>query len=110
MQNQIRQIFSLRTLWYLAFAATFSFLIPIIYESMNATDVTEIEFILFGFNALFAVLVGLAAGKLNHSIIFVLFFPVMFALTYSLFFDSYVHYFTYVYLILTLLAYGVTKD
>lgn len=109
MQKHLRQLLSLRSLWYLCFAATFCFIVPIIYETLNATDITEIGFILFGFDAIFAVVVGLVIGKLNHSIFFTLFFPLMFLLTYGLFFDSYVRYFGYIYLVLTILAFGVTK-
>ncbi|KRM63066.1 hypothetical protein FC14_GL001052 [Ligilactobacillus agilis DSM 20509] len=55
------------------------------------------------------MVVGLIIGKLDHSIFFTLFFPLMFLLTYGLFFDSYVRYFGYIYLVLTILAFGITK-
>lgn len=109
MQKHFRQLLSLRTLWYLAFAAAFCFVVPIIYETLNATDTMEIGFVLFGFDAIFAVAIGLIIGRLDHSIFFTLFFPIMFLLSYGFFFDGYVRYFGYIYLILTVLAFGVTK-
>lgn len=109
----LKQLFSLQAIWYLAFAAFFSYVVPIIFAVAGTNDVLRIEFILFLIDVAYAVLVGIIIGKKDQTIIFTIFFPLLFQISYSSFFggfSSYVRYFGPVYLLMTLLAYGASKD
>lgn len=107
---QIKQLFSLKTVWYLAFALFFSMVLPIIAVTLDCDEVTKIGWLLFGINSVYAVLSGLIAGKAEHTVFFLIFFPVIYMLSFRLFFESYAVYFVIPYIIFSLLAYGVTKD
>ena len=87
-----------RIIWYLAIATAFAF------------DVHRIGIILFGIYAVYAVVVGLYAGKSNEHFWVLLFFPILYLIGYRFFFDGYARYFTVVYLGLSFAAYGITKD
>lgn len=98
-----------KILWYLVFAAIFAFIIPIIFQILNASDVTKIEFIIFGFDMIFSVLIGLYAGSHHDSWIPLLFFPVMFFVTAKSFFLGPLRFIAVIYLAASLLAYGAKK-
>lgn len=98
-----------KILGYLVLAAIFSFIIPIIFQLFNASDVVKIGFIIFGFDIIFAVLTGLYAGSKKDSWIFLLFFPLMFLISAKSFFISPLKYISIIYLAASLLAYGIKK-
>ncbi|MFJ6975544.1 MAG: hypothetical protein ACIRZ1_07375 [Ligilactobacillus ruminis] len=95
-----------RIVWYLAIATAFAFVVPILFT----TDVHRIGIILFGIYVVYAVVVGLYAGKSNEHFWVLLFFPILYLIGYRFFFDGYARYFTVVYLGLSFAAYGITKD
>lgn len=55
-----------RIIWYLAIATAFAFVVPILFTYLNTTDVHRIGIILFGIYVVYAVVVGLYAGKSNE--------------------------------------------
>jgi hypothetical protein len=105
-----KELLSLKTIWYLAFAALFAFVVPIIFVTLQIDDTIKIGCILFGINVFYSVIVGLYAGKQQHMWIFLLLFPIVYFIAYRYFFDGYARYFALVYLCLTYLSYGITKD
>ena len=105
-----KELLSLKTLWYLVIAALFAFVIPIIFVTLQIDDTIKIGCILFGINVVYSVILGLYAGKQKHFWVFLLIFPLVYFIAYRYFFDGYARYFTLVYLCLTYLSYGVTKD
>ena len=113
MNLELKQLLSLRTIWYLAFGAFFAYVVPILFSLSDVNEVIRIEFILFIINVIYAVVTGVIAGKARHSIIFTLIFPALYQVSYTSFFVSfsaYVKYFGIVYLVMTLLAYGANRD
>ena len=107
---QIKQLFSLKTLWYLAFAAFFAYVLPITAVSLHLSDLAKVGYILFGADALYAIFSGLFIGKSNHSWLFLLFFPILYLFGVHFFFDFYSNFFVLVYLLFSFLAYGTAKD
>ena len=99
-----------RIVWYLAIATAFAFVVPSLFTYLNTTDVHRIGIILFGIYVVYAVVVGLYAGKSNEHFWVLLFFPILYLIGYRFFFDGYARYFTVVYLGLSFAAYGITKD
>ena len=65
-----------RIIWYLAIATAFAFVVPILFTYLNTTDVHRIGIILFGIYVVYAVVVGLYAGKSNEHFWVLLFFPI----------------------------------
>ena len=104
-----KKTFIIRMLWYLVAAAIFALIIPIIFNVCKANDVTKIGFVMFGFDMIFSVLVGLYAGKNDDSWIPLLFFPILFVITAGgVFFGGFMGV-AVIYLAASLLAYGITK-
>lgn len=101
--------FIIRMLWYLVAASIFALIIPIIFSVCKANDVTKIGFIMFGFDMIFSVLVGLFAGRSGDSWIPLLFFPILFMITAGSFFMGALRIIALVYFAASLLAYGITK-
>ena len=85
-----------RIIWYLAIATAFAFVVPILFTYLNTTDVHRIGIILFGIYVVYAVVVGLYAGKSNEHFWVLLFFPILYLIGYRFFFDGYARYFTVV--------------
>lgn len=102
--------FIIRMLWYLVAASFFALIVPIIFTVCKANDVTKIGFIMFGFDMVFSVLVGLFAGRSNDTWIPLLFFPILFTITAGSFFMGAMRIVAVVYLAASLLAYGITKN
>ena len=70
-----------RIIWYLAIATAFAFVVPILFTYLNTTDVHRIGIILFGIYVVYAVVVGLYAGKSNEHFWVLLFFPILVGFT-----------------------------
>lgn len=104
-----KKTFIIRMLWYLVAAAIFALIIPIIFNLFKANDVVKIGFVMFGFDMIFSVLVGLFAGKHEDSWIPLLFFPILFMITAGSFFMGVLRIVAVIYLAASLLAYGITK-
>lgn len=104
-----KKTFIIRMMWYLIVAAIFALIIPIIFNVCKASDVTKIGFVMFGFDMIFSVLVGLYAGKNDDSWIPLLFFPILFVITAGSFFLGILRVVAVIYLAASLLAYGITK-
>ncbi len=107
---KVKGLFTINTLWYVAFGALFAFIVPIIGATLDLNDIMKVGFILLGANVIYSIVLGLYAGAKRMSWIILLIFPVLFLIGYRYFFDNYALYFTLVYLILTYLSYGITKD
>lgn len=106
----VKGLFTMKTLWCVAFGAVFSFIIPIIGTTLDLNDIMKLGFILLGTNVVYAIILGLYAGAKGSSWLVLLIFPLLYLIGYRYFFDSYALYFTLVYLCLTYLSYGITKD
>ncbi|MCP9312128.1 hypothetical protein KBX31_02285 [Liquorilactobacillus satsumensis] len=104
-----KHLFSLTTIWYLAFAAAISLVVPIIFEELNLSDVSRIGFALFGINIVYAIITGIVVGARKQPAVYLLFFPLIYLGGVRLFFESYAYYFALVYIVVALLAYGATK-
>lgn len=77
---------------------------------MELNDVMKVGLILLGADVIYVIILGLYAGAKKLSWLQLLIFPLLFFIGYRYFFDSYAVYFTAVYLCLTYLSYGITKD
>ncbi|GAJ25471.1 hypothetical protein JCM15457_337 [Liquorilactobacillus sucicola DSM 21376 = JCM 15457] len=106
----IKRIFSITALWYLAIAFAISLVVPIIFAELDFSDVQKIGFVLFGINVVYAILSGLIVGIKKEPAIYLLFFPIIYLLGVKLFFESYAYYFSLVYVVITYLAYGITRE
>lgn len=106
----IKKILSITTLWYLTVAFAISLVIPIILAVLNLSDVQKIGFALFGVNVIYAVLSGLIVGSKKEPAVYLLFFPIIYLLGVKLFFENYAYYFSLIYVVITYLAYGITKE
>ncbi|KRN88761.1 hypothetical protein [Ligilactobacillus ceti] len=104
-----KSIIILRTLWYIAFAATFSFILPIVCTMIGLDEIKTMAIVLVSANAIYAVVSGLVAGKLDHSGLYLLIFPILYALGAHFFFEKYALFLVVAYLIFTYLAYGIAK-
>jgi hypothetical protein len=104
-----RRFFSLTTLWYAAFAAALSFVIPIIFIELNITDIQRMGIILFGINVLYALLSGLIVGVKTQPLVYLIFFPILFLIGVHFFFASFAYYFAVVYAIFAFLACGMVR-
>ncbi|WP_290034077.1 hypothetical protein [Ligilactobacillus cholophilus] len=104
-----KKINLIRTLWYIVISAIFALVIPMVSELFTIDDVTQIGFIVFGFDMIFSVLVGLYAGKHKDSWILLLIFPVMFFITAKTFFISPLKFVAFIFLAASLLAYGIKR-
>ncbi|AUJ29892.1 MAG: hypothetical protein ABF991_01130 [Liquorilactobacillus hordei] len=105
-----KKIFSLTTLWYLAFATAIAIVVPIIFNVINLTDVQKYTFAFFGINVIFTILSGLIVGIKKQPIIYLLFFPAIYLIGVNLFFESFAYYIAIVYLLIGFLTYGAVKD
>lgn len=103
-------LFSIKAVWCLAFGAVFAFIVPIIGVTLALNDIMKVGLILLGANVIYAIVLGLYIGAKQMSWLILLIFPVLYFIGYRYFFDSYALYFTAVYLCLTYLSYGITKD
>ncbi|KRM96387.1 hypothetical protein FC19_GL000675 [Liquorilactobacillus aquaticus DSM 21051] len=106
----IKKIFSITTLWYLTVAFAISLVIPIILSELNLSDIQKIGIALFGINIVYAVLSGLIVGLKKEPAVYLLFFPIVYLLGVKLFFESYAYYLSLIYIVVTYLAYGITKE
>ncbi|KRL01273.1 hypothetical protein FC81_GL001414 [Liquorilactobacillus capillatus DSM 19910] len=106
----IKRIFSITTIWYLTVAFAISLVVPIIFTELNFSDIQKIGFALFGVNVIYAILSGLTVGFKKEPAVYLLFFPIIYLLGVKLFFESYAYYFALVYLAITYLAYGITRE
>ncbi len=107
---KVKELFTTKALWCLAFGAVFAFIIPIIGSTMELNDIMKIGVILLGTNVAYAIVIGLYAGAKQMTWLILLIFPVLYLIGYRYFFDGFALYFTLVYLCLTYLSYGITKD
>lgn len=107
---KVRDLFTIKAAWCLAFGAVFAFIVPIISVTLGLNDIMKVGFVLLGANVVYAIVLGLYLGAKKMSWLILLFFPVLYFIGYKYFFDGYAVYFTAVYLCLTYLAYGITKD
>lgn len=96
--------------WYLAFATTFAFVIPIFFSISGVNEITKTGWIVFIINTIYAVLTGLYAGIHADRFWLLLFFPVVYAIGCDFFFDSHAIYCAVVYLMLAGFAYGTVRD
>ncbi len=99
-----------RTIWYVAISTALAFVVPILFTYFNTTDAHRIGFILFGIYVVYAVGVGLYAGRVSERFWVLLVFPVIYFIGYRFFFDGYARYFALVYLALSAVSYGITRD
>ncbi|MDN2452327.1 hypothetical protein [Lactobacillus sp. UCMA15818] len=106
----LKKIFSVTTLWYLAFAAAVAIVVPIIFSFMDLTDVQKYTFAFFGINVVFTILSGLVVGIKKQSLIYLLFFPLLYLVGVKLFFESFAYYIALIYLLIGFLTYGAVKD
>ncbi|HJE98028.1 MAG TPA: hypothetical protein K8V00_10455 [Ligilactobacillus acidipiscis] len=106
----VKELFTMKTLWCIAFGAVFSFIVPIIGATLDLNDIMKVGFILLGTNVVYSIILGLFVGAKNISWLVLLIFPVLYLIGYRYFFDGYALYFTLVYLGLTYLSYGITED
>lgn len=105
----LRQVFSIKMLAYVVGAVLFAVVLPIGAASLNWTDVQQYQYLLFGANVVYTVIIGFWAGRKHHGWFFILLFPLVFVLAASFFYADIARYFAVVYLLLTLLAYGTTR-
>ena len=103
------KLLSLVTLWYLAFAAAISLVVPIIFIEMDASDVQKVGLILFGIDVLYSLIVGVLIGLTKQPLVYLFFFPIIYLLGVHLFFDNYAYYFGAAYTIFTFLACGAAR-
>ncbi|MFT8727161.1 MAG: hypothetical protein ABF756_04080 [Liquorilactobacillus ghanensis] len=101
--------FSLTTLWYAAFAAALSFVVPIIFIELDITDIQRMGIILFGINVLYALASGLLVGFKSQPLVYLIFFPLLFLIGVHFFFASFAYYFAVVYAIFAFLACGMVR-
>ncbi|KRL04295.1 hypothetical protein [Liquorilactobacillus oeni] len=105
----IKRLFSITALWYLAFAFAISLVVPIVFEEFNLSDVSRIGFALFGINVIYTVFTGILIGVKKQPAVYLLFFPLIYLMGVKLFFESYAYYFSLFYIIVAFLAYGAAK-
>ncbi|MDN7144640.1 hypothetical protein QS460_01730 [Liquorilactobacillus mali] len=105
-----KNIFSLTTLWYLAFATAIAIVVPIIFSFINLTDVQQYTFAFFGINVVFTIISGLIVGIRKQPFIYLFFFPILYLIGVRLFFESFAYYIAIVYLLIGFLTYGAVKD
>lgn len=103
------KLFSVTTLWYLTLAVALSFVIPIIFIEINASDIQRLGLILFGINVIYSLVVGVIVGLKQQPLVNLLFFPIVYLIGVYFFFDSYAYYFAGAYIIFAFLAYGTVR-
>ncbi|MGX5377035.1 hypothetical protein ACWCL1_02005 [Ligilactobacillus sp. LYQ135] len=95
---------------YVVVALIFTFGIPYLFQVFNASDVTKIGFIIFGFDMILAIVQGFIAGKRDDVWWVLLIFPLMFLLTAKMFFMSVLSVVAFFFLAASLLTYGIFKN
>lgn len=106
----MKKVLNLTSAWYLAVGVAVGIVIPMLLMLANANDVVKIGVSLFVVNVIYSIIVGVIVGMNNHSLIFVFFFPVIFAVgVLCHLFQSVTIFFAIIYACLSLLTWGISK-
>ncbi|MDK1727616.1 hypothetical protein [Dellaglioa algida] len=107
----MKKVLNITSAWYLAVGVAVGIVLPMLLTLANANDVVKIGVSLFVVNVIYAIAVGVVVGKSNHSLIFVFFFPIIFAIGVLFhLFQSVMILFALIYLCLSLLTWGISKN
>ncbi|MHC9532734.1 hypothetical protein ACVQ8P_00245 [Dellaglioa sp. BT-FLS60] len=107
----MKKVWSMTSGWYLAVSVAIGIVVPMILTLANANDVVKIGVSLFVVNVIFSMIIGVIVGMNSHGLIFNFYFPIIFAIgVLCHLFQGVTIYFAIIYLCLSLLTWGISKN